>query len=188
VELALTQLSHILLKSLTNGSGIYIDATAGNGYDTLFIAKMLKQNGSLFSFDISYQAVGNTKKLLEENNISINNVNIINDSHENIDKYIGQNKIKAAIFNLGYRPHSDKTVKTMPASTILALGKILYRLECGGAVIICSYTGHDGGEEDEQVFKYLCGMENKTYEISKTEMISRKHSPVLYLIIKKGNN
>jgi 16S rRNA C1402 N4-methylase RsmH len=94
MNISVSDLSHIFIENLTDGSGIYVDATAGNGHDTLFIAKILKEDGYLYSFDISDKAVENTKKLLKENNIQSGNIKIINDSHENTDKYISDKKNK----------------------------------------------------------------------------------------------
>jgi tRNA G37 N-methylase Trm5 len=74
------------------------------------LAKTLKQDGNLYAFDISNEAVENTKKLLKENSISTDNIKIINDSHENKEKYIADKKIKAALFNLGYLPKSTKAL------------------------------------------------------------------------------
>ena len=41
-----------------------IDATCGNGYDSLFLAKALKGAGHLFCFDIQPFAIDATEKLL----------------------------------------------------------------------------------------------------------------------------
>lgn len=185
MNVSISDLSHIFLESLTDGSGIYIDATAGNGNDTLFIAKMLKKDGYLYAFDISHKAVGNTGQLLKESNIISDNIRIIHDSHENIDKYIINKKIKAAMFNLGYLPNSDKNTATNAEITICALEKILNMLNSKGVIIICSYTGHDNGKEDKAVNSYLLGLDKKEYEISRTEMIGRENAPMLYLVIKK---
>lgn len=185
MNVSISDLSHIFIQSLTDGIGIYIDATAGNGNDTLFIAKMLKEDGFLYSFDISDKAIFNTQKLLCDNNINSDNIKIIHDSHENIDKYIVDKKIKAVMFNLGYLPGSDKNTATKAKSTICALENILNMIADKGVVTICSYVGHDGGEEDREVRSYLLSLDKKTYEISKTEMIKREDAPVLYLIIKK---
>lgn len=182
---SISDLSHIFIQNLTDGCGIYVDATAGNGYDTLFIAKMLKEDGFIYSFDISEKAVFNTQKLLCDNDIKSENIKIINDSHENIDKYIADKKITAAIFNLGYLPNSDKNTATVAKSTICALEKILNMLADKGVVTICSYIGHDNREEDSAVSSYLLSLDKKAYEISRTEMINRVGAPVLYLIIKK---
>ena len=75
---------------------------------------------------------------------------LILDGHENLDKYVGGN-IKAAIFNLGYLPHSDKSIITKPHTTITALKKILARLTPDGRVAIVAYPGHAGGDTESHV-------------------------------------
>lgn len=62
---------------------IVIDATCGNGNDTLMLARLAKK---VFAFDVQKKAIDNTKKLLEKNNVK--NVELINDSHENLEKYL----------------------------------------------------------------------------------------------------
>lgn len=57
--------------------------------------------------------------------------------------------VRAAIFNLGYLPSADKSVITLPATTLLALSKILKLLEVGGRVAIMVYYGHEGGDMEK---------------------------------------
>ena len=56
-----------------------VDATAGNGYDTLFLSEL--NNTFVYSFDIQEIAVEKTDKLMKENHRE--NYKIILDGHEN---------------------------------------------------------------------------------------------------------
>jgi tRNA1(Val) A37 N6-methylase TrmN6 len=181
----IVDLAHLLLFNLTNGDGNYIDGTAGNGYDSLFIANMLQKNGRLFSFDISEEAIQNSTLLLKKNNMNLSKISFIHDNHARIDKYLHDQSITAAIFNLGYLPGSDKIIQTNAIDTLTAINHILQRLQKKGIVIISSYIGHDGGEENAAVEKYLMNLSMKEFEISKTKMIRRKNAPILYLIMKR---
>ena len=50
------------LNKIMYKEGDYVvDATIGNGYDTLFLAKLVKESGHVFGFDIQEQALINTK-------------------------------------------------------------------------------------------------------------------------------
>ncbi|NDE83073.1 MAG: rRNA methyltransferase, partial [Chlamydiia bacterium] len=57
-----------LWKQLISSGDIIIDATMGNGKDTLVIGQILSSlgEGTLFSLDIQEKALENTKALLEE--------------------------------------------------------------------------------------------------------------------------
>lgn len=183
--LSVVDLSHLLLSNLTNGSGTYIDATAGNGYDSLFIATILQDDGRLFSFDISEEAIQNSKLLLTENNINLKNITLINDNHANLGTYLKSQLITAAIFNLGYLPGSNKKIRTNSTDTLAAIDQIIKRLQKKGIIIICSYIGHDAGVENSVIGEYLSKLNTHEFEISKTEMINRENSPILYLVIKR---
>ncbi len=185
MNFSIVDLSHLLLFNLTNGEGNYIDATAGNGNDSLFIAKMLQKDGRLFSFDISKEAIQNTKLLLNKNKINLDKVSFIHDNHARINNYLYDQTITAAIFNLGYLPESNKITQTNPINTLSAIKHIIQRLQKNGIIIIASYIGHDGGKENTAIEKFLMNLSVKEFEISKTEMIGRKNAPILYLIIKR---
>ncbi len=77
---------HITLAYINEGDAV-IDATAGNGKDTLKLAKAVGENGSVLAFDIQEKALTTTEKLLKENGFK--NVEYINDNFVNLDKYIG---------------------------------------------------------------------------------------------------
>jgi predicted O-methyltransferase YrrM len=176
--------AHILVRVLTQGRGIYVDMTAGNGNDSLVMAKLLQHDGHLYAFDVQQEALDNTLALLTENNIDEKSYSLRLDSHENIDQYIKM-PITAAMYNLGYLPNGDKALTTRSDSTVASLKKVLPRLKNGGIITIIAYPGHDGGEEYYAVDNYLSGLPAREYEISRTEMLGKMFSPVLYLIIKR---
>src|SRR5690554_1830257 len=111
--------SHDIIRSVVREGDIVVDATAGNGYDTVFLANLVGKEGKVFSFDIQEEAIIRTKQNLEKNKLC-DRVVLINDSHASLDKYI-DTTIKAAMFNLGYLPGGDHTISTKPDSTIAAL-------------------------------------------------------------------
>ena len=81
--------------------------------------------GQVYAFDIQEQALVNTQERLEK--LGLQHVRLILDGHQHVDQYV--ETIKAAIFNLGYLPSADKSVITLPATTIEAMEKICVRLE-----------------------------------------------------------
>lgn len=184
MKLSVTDLAHLLIAHLTDGSGLYIDATLGNGHDTLFLAGRLSDGGKVFAFDIAPEAFAKAKELLARGQIEQKNITWIEDSHENIAAYLQGEKIAAAMFNLGYLPGGARKYKTDGERTLRALKAILPHLQKGGVVTICAYVGHDEGEEDGQVEQFLNQLSVKTYEITKIGSVGRKLSPNLYLLIK----
>ena len=87
-----------LIKEHIKQDSIVIDATCGNGNDTLFLAQQVS-NGHVFGFDIQDTAIQSTFEKVK----AFNNVTLIQDGHENIKKHIDiqfKGQIDAAILIL----------------------------------------------------------------------------------------
>ncbi len=57
--------SHDMIQKIVLPGDIVIDATAGNGNDTLFLAGLVGETGRVYSFDIQARAIEKTRKKLE---------------------------------------------------------------------------------------------------------------------------
>ncbi len=136
-----------LEKTLKEGD-IVVDATMGNGYDTLFLCQLVKETGHVYAFDVQEQALLETEKRLKEHNCS-SCATLILDGHQNMDKYV-QEKARVVLFNLGWLPGSDKVVRTMLQTTLEAVQKALGLLQPLGVLIMCIYPGHDEGMKELQ--------------------------------------
>jgi len=172
------RLMHIHLKH----NDIVVDATVGNGNDTLFLAQLVPK-GFVFGFDIQKTAINNTTKLLEKNNI--NNYQLFLENHQNIKEvlkdYIG--KISLINFNLGYLPGGDKSITTNYKSTIRAIKNSLDLLNNKGIILITVYPGHEAGlKEKEELEKYLNSLKN--YQIKYFKNTNNQKAPFLIMIKK----
>lgn len=171
-----------LLKEKIDKNSIVIDATAGNGNDTLFLAKTSAKK--VYAFDIQDMAIENTKKLLAENNL-LDKVEVIKDSHENFDKYV-EEKFRAAVFNLGYLPKADHSVTTLGDITKRTLEKMLVRLEKDGLIAIVVYWGHENGKiEKEIVLDFVKNLDQKYYQVLSYDFINQKNEAPFLLAIEK---
>lgn len=176
--------SHQYIERFVEEGDIVIDATAGNGNDTVFLAKLVGETGRVFSFDIQKVALDKTREKLISLGLAVM-VELINDGHENIDKYV-KNNIKAVMFNLGYLPSGDHKIGTKPETTISAIEKSLNSLVKGGIISIVVYHGGDSGfEEKIQVLEYLEKLDPKMYSVMKTEFINQKNCPPILVCIEK---
>jgi len=143
------QVQNELCQYLFEGS-IAIDATAGNGHDTVFLAEKIGDAGHVFAFDIQHQAIENTLMRLQELKLE-QRVTLIEDSHEQLQNHIpasDQGLMAVIMFNLGYLPGSDKNCITRTASTLRALNQAITLLGPNSALSIMLYPGHEGGEEE----------------------------------------
>jgi len=178
--------AHSLLQKVIKSGDHVLDATAGNGYDTLFLAKNVGSKGIVYSFDIQETAILNTSLLLSENNL-LEQVRIIHDGHENMVKYISKG-LKAAIFNLGYLPKSDHKIKTLPETTVSALGQALDILLPGGLITVTIYSGHEGGEaENKAVEEYLKNLDKTKWDVLTWSFLNKSSTaPFLIVIHSRG--
>jgi len=171
-----------LLKSIIEPGETVIDATAGNGYDTLFLAECVGQSGHVLSFDIQEDAIKSTQNKLTEANIK--HVLLIQDGHENVLQYI-DTTISAAIFNLGYLPGSNQSVTTQGQTTWQAVTSILTRLKKKGLIVLVIYHGHEEGKiERDYLQQCLTELNPKTTQVLQYRFLNRPTSPFIIAIEK----
>lgn len=152
--LSVLSMAHRWIAERAGAGDIVIDATAGNGVDTLALAKLVGPKGIVYAFDIQQAALARTKERLAplEAEGLLPSVKLILDNHarmaEAVDAvHVGQ--AAAVVFNLGYLPGSDDlTVITEPASTIAALEAALRMIRKGGVITCVLYPGHPGGADE----------------------------------------
>ncbi len=173
-------LSHDFLAEVLDDGAVAVDATMGNGNDTAFLAQHAKK---VYAFDVQEQALKSTQELLEKQAIS--NAQLILDGHQNLDKYVSE-PIRAAIFNLGYLPSADKTVITKPDTTLVAIEKILERLEIGGRLAIMIYYGHEGGDmEKDAVLEYVNQLDQWLFTVMLYQPLNQINQPPFLVMIEK---
>lgn len=177
----IVDISHDILREKIKAGDTVVDATCGNGLDTLFLSKEVGEKGKVFAFDIQSQAIENTRCLLAENNC-LENTRLILDSHENLNKYISC-KIRGGIFNLGYLPMGDMEIITKEESTIKSLKEILGVLDENGIIVIVSYYGHEGGENEFVAVKSFLKSLPKKYLVTEINFVNRANNPPVIFAI-----
>lgn len=174
------QLSHDFLAEVLDKEAIAVDATMGNGNDTAFLAKLAKK---VYAFDVQEQAVQKTAERLAS--LGLDNAQLILAGHETVDQYVPE-AIRAAIFNLGYLPSADKTVITKPDTTLIAVEKILEKLEVGGRVAIMIYYGHEGGDmEKDAVLEYVNQLDQRLFTAMLYQPLNQINQPPFLVMIEK---
>ncbi|GEN57667.1 putative rRNA methylase YtqB [Halolactibacillus alkaliphilus] len=179
--------SHQLLKETIHPGDIVVDATMGNGHDTLLLSQLVGETGTVYAFDIQKQALKETEQRLFAHNQPQRQ--LILDSHANILNHLSpehHHQITAAIFNLGYLPGSDKSIITTPDSTIEAVTHLITHLKIGGLIILVVYHGHPGGDEErDQLISSLASLDQKEFDVLRYGFINQKNHPPFILAIKK---
>ncbi len=155
---SLLQQAHSILQTHIQRGDIVVDATAGNGHDTLFLAQQIAPSGLVYSFDIQAAAINATRNRLMAADLLIS-VCLIENSHAKMRHYIAplhHGKISAIMFNLGYFPRGDKTIITQTDSTLLALNAAVKLLSQNGIITILAYPGHSGGDTETTEVENWC--------------------------------
>jgi len=182
------QYAHHLLKNNIQQGDTVIDATCGNGNDTLFLSQLTGPSGHVFGFDIQPEAIQNTSARLQMEG-SYQNTTLIQDSHSNFLHHISVDKLTrlgGAIFNLGYLPGGDKRIITTGDSTITALEGIMTHLKAKGIIVLVIYHGHSGGKEEmEDIMKYARLLDQKLFSVLYYGFINQKNKPPFILAIEK---
>lgn len=149
-HIPLTRLAHQLLAAHIEAGDSVVDATAGNGHDTLFLACQVGPAGQVHAFDIQQQALDNTRARLQQAGCPTP-VYLHHASHAQMQTWIPaelHGRIAAITFNLGYLPGSDHATVTRRDTTLAALAQSLDLLRPGGLLSVLAYRGHPGGQEE----------------------------------------
>jgi methylase of polypeptide subunit release factors len=171
--------AHLLLSKHITKDDIVVDATMGNGYDTIYLASLAKK---VYAFDIQKQALIETKKKLDEQNIK--HVELILDTHEKINQYVSN--YKGVVFNLGYLPNADKSITTTKESTLNAINQILPNLKTNGFILLVIYIGHEQGKiESKAIQDYIKTLDPTLYKIAKIELPYQNNQPPYIIFIQK---
>lgn len=140
-----------------------VDATCGNGRDTLKLAKRSKQ---VIACDIQKEAINRAKAYTSD----YSHIEYFHISHEKVHEYI-HTPIDLVVFNCGYLPGSDKVIQTSETTVIPAISRLLPLLSTKGRVLIVTYPGtEEGFKEDLAIDKYI-----KTLKQNEVDVFTFKH-------------
>ncbi len=184
-NLPLTDQAQQAIRSVLTLGETAIDATAGNGHDTLFLANTVGPTGTVFAFDIQEFAIANTARRL--NGLNFRNVTLLNRDHGELSSALPQSllgRVGAVMFNLGYLPGGDKGVATNSQTTQRAIVQAVDFLRPGGLLTILAYTGHDGGEaEANAVSCVLDGFPEGEFQVKVVEsQPGRSSGPRMFVV------
>jgi SAM-dependent methyltransferase len=144
-------LSHLLIRRFVTYGDHVIDATCGNGHDTLLLAELAGSSGRVWAFDIQQKAIEATATRLAEAG-AFDTLRLVHAGHETMAAYCS-GPVKMIVFNLGYLPGGDHTVITQSESTLAGVEQSLEILAPGGILIITLYPGHEGGQQERTLLE-----------------------------------
>lgn len=182
----LTRRAHDLIRNHFEGMDkkMSVDATCGNGFDTVFLASLGFEE--IIAFDVQTQAIRNTQTRLRL--LGHDTVKLINDGHENLEKHINS-PVDCFIFNFGYMPNlehngiTNKRITTQTQTSLNALKAALRHLSKTGLISLMCYPGHPQGADETKAIQHWLSKISSSYNVETHLAKSPKPTaPILYVI------
>lgn len=180
----ITELAREQINRVVRQGALVIDATAGNGRDTLFLARLVGPGGHVFAFDIQETALQKTEFSLNQNGLA-ERVTLIHAGHETMAAHIDV-PVSAVMFNLGYLPGGDHAIVTRPESTRSGLAASLELLRPGGLITVVLYPGHPQGKAEREIIVDYCrSLDSKVCRVVQVGLLNCSGVPPELLVVKK---
>lgn len=161
-----------------------IDATMGNGYDTLWLCELVGETGKVYAFDIQQEAVAHTAERLEQAGMQ-ERASLFGVGHEHMLDTVHE-PVDAVLFNLGWLPGAEHGVTTQTATTLRAVDAALALLKEEAVMTICIYPGHaEGSRELESLLEWAGGLDDKRYDAVLKHYLNQPNDPPQMLAIRK---
>ena len=186
------QWSHVILGPRLRPGDWVVDATSGNGHDTLFLAQRVLPGGRVFAFDIQAAAVEQTRKTLVAHlphTLDTGEVTLVHAGHEHLRDLLPpetHGKFRAIMFNLGYLPGGDKSLITKVETTLSALQQALDLLAEDGVLTAVIYPGHEGGrDEADAVERLLAALPSDQFEAQRVGYVNFRPTTPFCLAVRR---
>jgi len=183
-----TEAAHQLVAPRIKKRNSVIDATAGNGHDTLFLAQAVGNGGKVFAIDSQEMAIAATRERIDASEFA-KPVEYFCGSHADMSDLIPaakHGKVKAIMFNLGYLPGGDKSITTSWPTTMKALRAGLEILTSGGILTLTVYPGHPAGAEEANVLeKFTAQLDPNEFRVARYGFTNLKNDPPFLIAIDK---
>lgn len=180
--------THKLIEERVKSGETVIDATAGNGVDTAFLARLVGLEGTVHAFDIQQQALEHTAARAAKEQPGTC-VELHHCSHAELLHVIPQDQhglMAAVMFNLGYLPGAAHDTITQPESTVTALEAAAKLLRRGGIITAVLYTGHPGGgEEAASVEQWASKLPQGQFQVLQYRFMNQINRPPYLIAVEK---
>ncbi len=188
---SILECAHLLAARGMEPGGLAIDATVGNGYDTLFLVQEVGPDGRVVGFDIQTEALDSTRERVHsEVPGASERLHLVHAGHESMANHLDESvygTVGAVMFNLGYLPGGDHSITTESETTRSALATSAEMLRPGGIITIVAYPGHEGGAmEVDAVLEWTSSLSQDAFRSLSYRFLNRtKDAPRLFAVEKR---
>lgn len=161
-----------------------VDATLGNGRDTLWLCERVGAEGRVYGFDVQPEAVERTRARLREAGLE-ERATLVCDGHQNMERHVPE-PVDVVMFNLGWLPGAAHAVTTLAATTLPAAEAALRLLKPDGLLTLCVYPGHEeGAREREALIAWASALDSVRYDAMARNYLNQPNFPPILLAVRK---
>ncbi len=180
----ITDLAHLFVGLAVECGDRAVDATAGKGNDTLFLAEKVGPSGQVYAFDVQEEALKVTAGKLKLSNLETR-VTLLRCGHQFMRKKV-LGPVSAIMYNLGFLPGGNREITTSSQSTLESLGQALMMVRKGGIITIALYPGHKQGSlEKTAVLRFCRNLQPAEYTVLHLNLVNRKNDPPELVVIRR---
>lgn len=178
-------LGHLLLRRFIQPGNRVVDATCGNGKDTLLLAELVGEAGHVYAFDVQPEALARTAERLAEQGLQ-QRATLLQVGHEQLLDSVNS-QVQAVVFNLGWLPGASREITTRTDTTLIALQAALQLLAPAGLLLIICYPGHAGGDQEAAAVVAWCsGLSPRSYFVWRMGQLNVVDGAPFCLVIQDG--
>lgn len=173
-----------MIRTVQPGDSV-VDATMGNGKDTLFLCGLVGETGHVYAFDVQEEAVRRTQERVGEAGFAARTTLLLA-GHETMARHVPQG-VKAVMFNLGWLPGAQHIVTTKTDTTLEAVRAAVELIGRGGIVTVCIYPGHEEGTRElHALLDYAKGLSVRTYNVLHHHFLNAAEGTPELILIQKN--
>jgi predicted methyltransferase len=163
---------------------VAVDATMGNGQDTLWLCGLVGERGRVYAFDVQREAVDRTRERLNAAGV-LQRAALFCTGHERMAEMVAE-PVDVVMFNLGWLPGAGHNVTTRTETTLKAVETALSLLKPDGLMTICVYPGHDEGKRElEALLKWAGSLDPKRYDALIKCYLNQPNDPPRMIAVKR---
>ena len=181
----ITELAHFIAALAIREGDHVIDATAGNGIDTIFLAEKVGHDGYVYAFDIQKEALVRTAEKIKAKQFD-ERVGLIHAGHEELQKHV-KFPVSVIMYNLGFLPGAESQITTASSTTFESFKQALRLLKPGGIITMVLYSGHPEGKNEIEILLPACeNLLAREYAVIHTKLLNQANDPPELLVIQKN--
>jgi len=193
----LLRVNHSLIRNVVRPGDVAIDATCGNGWDSLYLARLLfpHARSRLVCIDLQEESIKATRERLSGfvETEGVGHIEFIHGCHSSsFPSDLQPGSVSAYLMNLGYLPGSDsnKRLTTRAQTTLSALQIALPLLRNDGLATIMAYRHDEEAEAElESLRNFASGLDLRLWDVNAHQGLQASApatGPVLFSIRRRA--